>query len=772
MKKFIKITLSLVLAVILLATAIPIYAVEDDSIKEVEELREENVKHFEMPDGTFKAIVYSEPVHRKDADGKWQDIDNTLSSEKENGNTNYSSFDGRIKFSKNIKNANGKILELSENGYKISFSLIDENIKSTSADVKNHKGKKTPTIFDSEREKLDKLQSVDNLTKISYNNIKKGIDIEYEIYANNIKESIIVNSKQSDYVYKFELKLNKLLAILNEDGSISLIDEKSGEEKYTMPAPFMFDDDGELSTDVYYTLTQNGKYKYELTVTADEEWINDSGRNFPVTIDPTTVYVSTYYGEAYVSSANPNTNYCKPNDLMVGTTYRTFMKFEMPELGIFPEIIDATLNVKYYYSSTVGYMNVGLYVVPYAWNENTITWNNSIVSHSSQENSALTLSTEYLSAGYGITSSSPADIYFDLTTTVRDWCKGMSNNGVAIKYISGSSEYLMIKGYNSGSDFRSTLEITYTTSSDVTVYVRNAQSNKYMQNENTTITSASFDGDTNQRWHMIYLGNGYYKIISYSLYGMVLTAPTESGDIINLTSYIGSDNQMWSVTKNANGQYKLSPKSNPLNYISALGTDVKVTSPQLDNKDEWIFYEVSVDGMNFEYQQEFNWCWIACARIFATAFIDDVPSQNEIAQVVVPQYQSDLDRQIGNYDIKGSNLSIESTLNFIFGSIDVQENSQSGLSEDLVMYLLDRGIPIIAFIQGKHYVVIYEYDKVEGENKIEQLYIYDPLDFEKFEEQINDNGEGSVYPNENDYCISYDVFSTEWTGWLTIKFEE
>jgi hypothetical protein len=102
MKKFIKITLSLVLAVILLATTMPIYAVEDDSIKEVEELREENVKHFEMPDGTFKAIVYSEPVHRKDADGKWQDIDNTLSSEKENGNTNYSSFDGRIKFSKLI----------------------------------------------------------------------------------------------------------------------------------------------------------------------------------------------------------------------------------------------------------------------------------------------------------------------------------------------------------------------------------------------------------------------------------------------------------------------------------------------------------------------------------------------------------------------------------------------------------------------------------------------------------------------------------------------
>ena len=462
MKKFIKITLSLVLAVILLATAMPIYAVEDDSIKEVEELREENVKHFEMPDGTFKAIVYSEPVHRKDADGKWQDIDNTLSSEKENGNTNYSSFDGRIKFSKNIKNANGKILELSENGYKISFSLIDENIKSTSADVKNHKGKKTPTIFDSEREKLDKLQSVDNLTKISYNNIKKGIDIEYEIYANNIKESIIVNSRQSDYVYKFELKLNKLLAVLNDDGSISLIDEESGEEKYTMPAPFMFDDDGELSTDVYYTLTQNGKYKYELTVTADEEWINDSERNFPVTIDPTLDATNCYYEEAYVSSSNPYSNYSKPSDgrLFVGSTKRIFLKFELPTISEEYGITSAYLIMHFYfYASMYGSMSIDAYSVPYSWNENTITWNNSVASHQSAENLATILSTNDISSNMSATEYLPMALQFDVTEAVKNWHMGVDNNGIAIKRSSGMNTDIAFEGYNSASYNIPALEI-------------------------------------------------------------------------------------------------------------------------------------------------------------------------------------------------------------------------------------------------------------------------------------------------------------------------
>ncbi|MBQ8566065.1 MAG: hypothetical protein IJ445_00590, partial [Clostridia bacterium] len=107
MKNKLRTLVAILLAVVLLSTAIPAFAMDSTTVTEVEELREENVKHFEMTDGTYKAVVYSDAVHRKDADGVWQDIDNTLEAVKENGNTEYSSSDGRIKFSKNIKN--GKI---------------------------------------------------------------------------------------------------------------------------------------------------------------------------------------------------------------------------------------------------------------------------------------------------------------------------------------------------------------------------------------------------------------------------------------------------------------------------------------------------------------------------------------------------------------------------------------------------------------------------------------------------------------------------------------
>ena len=104
MKKFIRTFISLILVLVLFVLAMPIYALEEVSVKEVEDLREENVKHFDMGDGTYKAVVYSEPVHRKDSEGKWTDIDNTLSEVKENGMTNYATADGRVKFSKNLNN--------------------------------------------------------------------------------------------------------------------------------------------------------------------------------------------------------------------------------------------------------------------------------------------------------------------------------------------------------------------------------------------------------------------------------------------------------------------------------------------------------------------------------------------------------------------------------------------------------------------------------------------------------------------------------------------
>ena len=74
----------------------PVSEETEDLVFEVTELREQNVKHFRLPDGTFVAAQYKTAVHYLDDNGKWQDIDNSLS---ETG-SEMSTPGGKVKFSK------------------------------------------------------------------------------------------------------------------------------------------------------------------------------------------------------------------------------------------------------------------------------------------------------------------------------------------------------------------------------------------------------------------------------------------------------------------------------------------------------------------------------------------------------------------------------------------------------------------------------------------------------------------------------------------------
>ena len=75
----------------------PIYEYKGQ-VYEAEELREESVKHFHLEDGSYVAAQYNSPVHYKDENGAWQDIDNTLHP----SGSDYSNSNARIKFSKRL----------------------------------------------------------------------------------------------------------------------------------------------------------------------------------------------------------------------------------------------------------------------------------------------------------------------------------------------------------------------------------------------------------------------------------------------------------------------------------------------------------------------------------------------------------------------------------------------------------------------------------------------------------------------------------------------
>ena len=288
--------------------------VEDTLKKEVFEVidrREETVKHFRTEDGSFTAVQYNVPIHEKDENGEWQDIDNTLS---ESG-SEYATSNARVKFAKKTT-GNETLFTLHDGNRKITMSLSGAN-KKVAGQVSN-----TQTEFPEDATPLQKMMTLDKLSsKILYPEILDGVDLEYVVESCNIKENIIVKVRADSYSYTFEIKLNNLEAVLCEDGSVAISDPDTDEVVYTIPKGYMFDADGEYSDAVTYTLTNGGNGKYTLTVTADAAWINDEGRIFPVTVDPpinSTAYASGIV-DTYIDSSNPSAYYTNYSYLASGT---------------------------------------------------------------------------------------------------------------------------------------------------------------------------------------------------------------------------------------------------------------------------------------------------------------------------------------------------------------------------------------------------------------------------------------------------------------------
>ena len=166
---------------------------------EIEELREENVKHFSLENGANVAVVYSEPVHYRDADGNWDEIDNTLVLKDGIYSPKASGIDLRLP--QTIEN--GSKIEFSKDGYDFSMSVLlgkDNKSEKTvvtdaAKDVVDY-GEDTSTI---KRANTETIESKTSASKVEYKAALNGADLEYTVSSSKIKEDIVVNSKQDNF---------------------------------------------------------------------------------------------------------------------------------------------------------------------------------------------------------------------------------------------------------------------------------------------------------------------------------------------------------------------------------------------------------------------------------------------------------------------------------------------------------------------------------------------------------------------------------------------
>lgn len=430
--------------------------VETQTSTEVTALREENVKHFDMGNGTYQAIMYSHPVHKKDSKGNWQDIDFGMSLTRSAGASVYTSKTAGAAFAASYT-PSASIMTLTGEDCSISMSLVVPQLTAS---------KRTPVAAEitepTSIKTFEEAKTARFSSSVLYEEVMPGVDLEYIAGIGGVKENIIVKAPMESYAFTFALELDGLRPELQKEGHVLIYDEDTKELKYEIPMPFMYDGMKNICGDVSYTLEENGG-TYYLTVSADADWINAEGRTFPVTIDPTFTTTKSNVYDTYISSTLPNSNLGSSAELWIRHNRITYIRptstFTPPTGKV---LMNAQLLCDYYYYDYVtgGSMYISAHRVVRSWSE-SMTWN-SVADLNNYGLAEKSLSYGRAYGGYHI--ETPGTVSFDITEAAKGWAKGtMSNYGIGLCFVDGNMSVILVSsesGVSNGPRF------TYTYTDD------------------------------------------------------------------------------------------------------------------------------------------------------------------------------------------------------------------------------------------------------------------------------------------------------------------
>ena len=398
---------------------------QNDAIYEMVSLRQENVKHFRLADGSYVAAQYNYPVHYKDENGEFIDINNQLVS----SGSEFATENSRVKFIKKIA-GNGNIFTLHENNTKITMGLVGAEKKTegvvTSGDNSD----------DYIEDALGKMTNLENISStILYSEILDGVDIEYVVHSLNIKENIIVKERKDSYSYTFTIELNNLTAALSENGNV-YINDNEGKTQYVIPAPVVYDSNKKYASnsDSGYTLTSSGNGKYELTVTVSSSWMNDEARVFPIVIDPPIEAARGGVIDLNIDKSNPSTiNSALGDYLEVSATKISYIKFPDSALSGIPQgatIMQASLNIIGRSMSAYDPI-VAVYPIVTSWG--------ALLNYNKTQAPTYEGRIGDNALDYTIISENDVRYNFDITELYEGWINGEGNYGIALKLIDEST---------------------------------------------------------------------------------------------------------------------------------------------------------------------------------------------------------------------------------------------------------------------------------------------------------------------------------------------
>lgn len=482
----------------------------DVQVSEVEVSRDLYSKTYETSQGTNVVISTAVPMHYEE-DGELKDIDNTL-VESDADNSVLTNTANAYNVELPEKYTDDSEIKLNYEDNTISFKLLNDVNSSNGTVISNDE----IDVDKTDAESVAYAESnINSLTSgITYADVLPDTDVEYNVQPNSLKENIILSDvPDEDYAIQYELDTADMSAVLNDDNSISVVDDNSN-EVFIIAAPYMVDanDNVSESINVSFAESENG---YILTYAPDYTWLADENTTYPVNIDPTVTIVS--------NKANQNIE-----DTFVTTTTKTKNKSTMttvavqnsssqswgyyniktlPELPDNAKITNCTLNL---FTTTDVYdpYSLAMYALPEDAQVNDdyiskVNWNNKI------EPTDVAIDLQ-------ITPENPNQIYFDITNLANKWYQNNDLNRI-----------LVLKALDG------TLKTTIA-SSEYTIY---ADRTPYLSLEYNTVGGL----DSNSQFHIQNAGIAGTAYVNDYTGNLVIerTDFSSNGSMGDLTFYMG-----------------------------------------------------------------------------------------------------------------------------------------------------------------------------------------------------------------------------------------
>ncbi len=375
----------------------------DDIAYELTSKREGNKRYFKMNDGSTISCVYDHTVAIQDDNGDYQLIDNRLTTSNNNVSVNFLSENNHC---------NSVVLTLSNSSDNLQAQLVDESNFNEINDNDNS----------------DCLVCSDSISEIvQYNNVYENVDQQYQIVGEDTINRIVLkdDSCSDSYLFYFagyDVSLS--------DGYILLVNEES--KTYYIDSIYAYDSNGDhIKADV--EVVNNN-----ISISIDEDWLSDSGRSYPVTINATVskyLYGNSVENITVISSRANSSEMYGYGAIWVGKEASSYgickaaIKFDLPSISEEETVIAAHLSLYQMGFRGNGINDVMVSTLTEETNFRTLTYN--------KLNNIIGQEYDYIRSSH---NSNDQRFDVDITNIVSDWYENDDNYGLVF-YSDDTSSY-------------------------------------------------------------------------------------------------------------------------------------------------------------------------------------------------------------------------------------------------------------------------------------------------------------------------------------------